>query len=126
MSVFSLYRIQTKAQETPISDLVELEIVPQQNYTTDDAKNTLKDVVTQNLTVTSEYQIGNQTFTDFLVKQNNDSVENIDQEYRDKRAGFIDKLINSPAQTNTSKKIEEKDGVSALQLNSDTSKKNSS
>jgi hypothetical protein len=101
MSVFSLYRIQTKAQETPISDLVELEIVPQQNYTTDDAKNTLKDVVTQNLTLTSEYQIGDQTFTDFLVKQNNDSVENIDQEYRDKRAGFIDKLINSPAQTNT-------------------------
>lgn len=122
ISIFSFHKFDTEAQAIPQNNLTEVELVPQDNYTTEDVKNTLNGINISNLTLKSEYQVGDQIYSDFLVKQNNDSLDNIENEYRDKRAGFIYKLQTAPIDDKSQKRITEKEGQEALDRNNDSSK----
>lgn len=122
ISIFSFHKFDTEAQAIPQNNLTEIELVPQDNYTTEDAKNTLNGININNLTLKSEYQVGDQIYSDFLVKQNNDSLDNIENEYRDKRAGFIYKLQTAPVDDKSQKRITEEEGQEALTRNSDNNK----
>jgi hypothetical protein len=119
---FSFQKFDTEAQTIPQNNLTEVELVPQDNYTTEDAKKTLNGINISNLTLKSEYIVGDQIYSDFLVKQNNDSLDNIENEYRDKRASFIYKLQTVSVGDKSQKRITEKEGQEALDRNNDSSK----
>jgi hypothetical protein len=81
------------------NELSELVVIPNQDFVADDVKSTTDGLEYQSVTIKSEYTLGTETQTDFMVKQSSEDTTNIERELDTYRTGFLHNLENAPSVT---------------------------
>jgi hypothetical protein len=91
---------QAAPQQAEISqELAELVVIPDASFVADDIKETTAGLEFESVTIKSEYTLGTEIQSDFMVKQKTDDTTQIEREIDSYRTGFLHNLENAPSVT---------------------------
>ncbi|NJS41143.1 hypothetical protein HC766_02030 [Candidatus Gracilibacteria bacterium] len=86
-----------EVQKEAKPELIEIIAKTKEGYKSDSIKDNLKDVEYDRVTIKSEFQIGEQTQTDFLIKTKDEDTAEIERELDNHRSGYLHNLENAPS-----------------------------
>ncbi|NJK71148.1 MAG: hypothetical protein HC932_02715 [Thermales bacterium] len=94
-----------EVQKEAKPELIEIIAKTKEGYKSDSIKGDLKDVEYDRVTIKSEFQIGEQTQTDFLIKTKDEDITEVERELDNHRGGYLHNLENAPSVTDDNPEI---------------------